>query len=116
MPGELHAAEGTFGVRHQDREAAVRRGEAADAAGGAVRIRGVALGHAAGGLDEAERHHTGLAWPRGAPLAVRDRDWEARAREAGEEERRARHHLHEGEPGLELVGAVAHEARPALGA
>ena len=51
-----------------------------------------------------------------AALAVRHRDRQHRAVHAGEQHRVRTRHLHQGQARLVLLGAVAHEARPVLGA
>src|SRR5207245_946423 len=52
-PGHLHGAEHALGVRHDDGEAPVGRGEAGDAAGGAARIVGISLDRLAAVVDVA---------------------------------------------------------------
>ena len=111
-------------MRHQDRRAAVPAGEAGDAARGTVGVGRVVHGRAPAVVDEAQAHETGgLAGCRrgrvgelGAPLAVRHGDRHHRTRHAGEEYRRRGQHLDQPYAPLELLGPVAHEARPVRGA
>ena len=107
------------GIRIVD--ATVRRGERGDAAGRAVGVGGIALGHAPPVVDEArgdeagglERGPRGRAAPLRAAFAVRDRR-RAAARPpcpAGARTGSARSGTID-QPRLEPLGAVAHEARP----
>src|SRR6185436_16541410 len=69
--------------------------------------------------DEAHRalHAGGIAALRevGEALAVRDRDRQAAAGHAGEEQARAVEDLDQRQPRLELLAAVAREAGPGVG-
>jgi hypothetical protein len=120
MPGHLHRAVDALGVRHHDGEAAVGGGEPGDAVGRAVRVEGIGLRDAAVVVDVAQRDD-GLLLPAvraeiGAALSMRDDDGQAAAGHAVEEQRGTPRHLDHDEARLELLAAVAHEARPVLGA
>ena len=122
----LHGAEHALRVRHHDGDAAVGGRQRGDAARRAVRVVGVALGGAAAVIDEAQRRpapacSSGRAVAVGgelrAPFAVRDRDRQARARHAAQQQRRRLRHLAPcARRASNCSDAVAHEARPVLGA
>src|SRR5690554_7336357 len=122
VPGVLDCAEDAFRVRHHDGDAAVAGGQAGDAAGGAVGVGGVAVGHAAVVVDEAQGYAAagfagvdgGAVGKLGITFAVGDGDRHARADHATEEDRRRGLYFHHGDAGFELLGAVAYEARPVV--
>jgi len=101
-------------------ETAVGGGHRGQALGAAVRIGGIGLGGAALRVDETHRAQHAL-WVAALreiriTLAMRDRDRDPAAGHAGEEQARALQHLHQRQPRLELLAAVAGELRPGLGA
>src|SRR5690606_23601944 len=109
VPGVLDCAEDAFRVRHHDGDAAVAAGEAGDAAGGAVGVGRVAVGHASVVVDEAQGYaaagfagvHGGAVGKLGITFAVGDGDRHARADHAAEEDRRRGLDLDHGDPGFE---------------
>src|SRR5690606_9358479 len=124
VPGVLDGAEDAFRVRHQDGDAAVAGGQAGDAAGGAVGVGGVAVGHAAVVVDEAQGYaaagfagvHGGAVGKLGTAFAVADGGRHARGEHAAGGDRRRWLGLDHGGRGFELLGAAAYEARPVCAA
>ncbi len=118
MPGVLHRAEHTLGMRHEDGEAPVGRGEPRDAGRRAVGVAGVGLRHRAAIVDKAQRDQRFHCRTRrcarefGVALAIRHRDRHAAAHHALEEQRGRALHLQHHEARLELLRLVAHEVRP----
>jgi len=109
-------------MRHQDREAAVGGRQPGDAKRRAVDVERIALGCPAGAVDVAQCH-IGLRRRelRGVPelrvtLTVGRGHRNATARHAGEEQAWRAPDLDQREARLELLGAIAQEAWPVLGA
>ena len=75
-PRKLLRPKQAFGMRHHDRETAVRRGQAGDTARRPVRIGRIVFGDSAAIVDEPQGHfgRTRLHLEIGAPFAVRDGD------------------------------------------
>src|SRR5258708_1424833 len=115
-PGHLDVAEYALRVRHDDGEAPVRSGEAGDALRRAAGVVWIGFGDAAAVVDVPHRDQGLLQIfflvENGPAFAVRGHDRDAAARHALEEKRRAVGDLDHYQPPLELLGAIAHEARP----
>ena len=107
-------------MRHQRSETTIRRGDRGQALRTAVGVERVLLGRLAVAIDITHRaqHFVGIAALREVreALAVCDRDRQAAAGHAGEEDARRIDDLDLRQAGLELLAAVADELGPVLGA
>ncbi len=124
MPGVGHGAEHPLRVRHHDGGAAIRSGHGGDAVRRAVRVGRIVLGHLTAVIHETQPHQTaglqrrqvsGIAHLH-SPFPVGDGDRHHGTRHASEEGGRRVLYFHQAEARLETLGAVAHEARPQIGA
>src|SRR3990167_3178660 len=123
-PGVGDGAEHALEVRHEDGEAPVGRGEAADAVRRAVRVVRIGRREIAAVVHKTQRHllvENDLLNMRriaelGAAFAVRHRDGQQRSLHVLQQDRGILRDLHHGHARLELLRGIAHEMRPAFGA